>query len=50
MTRDTTKLAGAVADAKLFDDWFDLIETELRTKVRGFIETTIEEALIDQRR
>jgi hypothetical protein len=31
--RDTTKLAGDVADAKLFDDWFDLIETDLRTKM-----------------
>ncbi|MDQ6870110.1 MAG: hypothetical protein M3178_17855 [Pseudomonadota bacterium] len=44
MKRDTTKPAGDVADAKLFDDWVDLIETDLRTKVRGFIETAIEEA------
>jgi hypothetical protein len=44
MTRDTTKPAGDAADAKLFGDWFDLIATDLRTKVRGFIETTIEEA------
>ncbi len=44
MKRVTTKPAGDVADAKLFDDCFDLIETELRTNVRGFIETTIEEA------
>jgi hypothetical protein len=42
--RDTTKPAGNVADAKLFDDWFDLIETDLRTKARAFIETMIEEA------
>jgi hypothetical protein len=44
MTRDTTKAAGDVADAKLFDDWFDLIEADLRPKPRGFNETTIEEA------
>src|SRR6201993_2262818 len=34
-----------VADEKLFDNWFDPIETELRTKVRGFIEAMIEEEL-----
>jgi hypothetical protein len=45
MKRDTTKLAGDVADAKLFGDWFDLIETDRRTEVRGFIEPTIAEAL-----
>jgi hypothetical protein len=45
MRRDTTKPAGDVADAKLFGDWFDLIETDLRTKGRGFIETMIAEAL-----
>jgi hypothetical protein len=44
MKRDTTKAAGDVADAKLFDDWFDLIEADLRPKPRGFNETTIEEA------
>ncbi len=44
MKRDTTKPAGDVADATLFGDGFDLIETDLRTKMRGFIETTIEEA------
>jgi putative transposase len=30
---------------KLFDNWFDPIETELRTKVRGLIEAMIEEEL-----
>src|ERR1700716_780436 len=34
-----------VADEKLFDNWFDPVETELRTKVRGFIEAMIEEEL-----
>jgi hypothetical protein len=44
MKRDTTKAAGDVADAKLFDDWFDLIETDFRANVGGIIETTIAEA------
>jgi hypothetical protein len=30
--------AGRRSRERLFDNWFDLIETELRTKVRGFIE------------
>src|SRR3977135_2282949 len=34
-----------VADEKLFDNWFDPVETELRTKVRGFIEAMIAEEL-----
>jgi len=42
---DTTKAPVDVADEGLFDNWFDPIETELRTKVRGFIETMIEEEL-----
>ena len=33
------------ADEKLFDNWFDPIETKLRAKVRGFIETMIEDEL-----
>ena len=44
MKRDTTKAAAEVAE-RLFDNWFDPIETELRTKVRGFIEAMIEEEL-----
>jgi putative transposase len=43
--RDTTKAPAEVADERLFDNWFDPIETELRTKVRGFIEAMIEEEL-----
>jgi putative transposase len=43
--KDTTKTPADAADEKLFDNWFDPIETELRTKVRGFIETMIEEEL-----
>ncbi len=43
MKKDTTKMPADVADEKLFDNWFDPVETELRTKVRGFIETMIAE-------
>ena len=45
MKTDTTKAAGDVADEKLFDNWFDPVEAGLRAKVRGFIETMIEEEL-----
>jgi hypothetical protein len=45
MKTDTTKAAGDVADEKLFDNWFDPLETGLRAKVRGFIETMIGEEL-----
>jgi putative transposase len=45
MKKDTTKTVADVADERLFDNWFDPIETELRTKVRGFIEAMIEEEL-----
>src|SRR5438132_2738204 len=45
MKKDTMKAPVDVADEKLFDNWFDPIETELRTKVRGFIEAMIEEEL-----
>jgi putative transposase len=45
MKDDTTKMPVEVADEKLFDNWFDPIETELRTKVRGFIEAMINEEL-----
>jgi putative transposase len=45
MKRDTTKQAAETAEEELFDNWFDPIETDLRTKVRGFIETVLEEEL-----
>jgi putative transposase len=45
MERDITKSAAEVAEEKLFDNWFDPIETVLRGKVRGFLETMIEEEL-----
>jgi hypothetical protein len=47
--RDTTKALADVADEKLFDNWFDPIETELRTNVSGFIGTMMEEGRIKQR-
>ena len=42
MKKDITKMPADVAGEKLFDNWFDPIETELRAKVRGFIEAMIE--------
>jgi putative transposase len=43
--KDTMKTPVDVADEKLFDNWFDPVETELRTKVRGLIEAMIEDEL-----
>ena len=45
MKKDTTKPADDATEEKLFDNWFDPVETGLRAKVRGFIETMIEEEL-----
>jgi len=45
MKRDTTNPADDATEEKLFDNWFDPVETGLRAKVRGFIETMIEEEL-----
>jgi len=45
MTKDTTKAAAVAADIMLFDDWFDAIEDGVRARVRGFIETMLEEEL-----
>ena len=45
MTSDTTKARADEAHDLLFDNWFDPIEEGLRSKVRGFIETMIEEEL-----
>ena len=47
MTKDTTKEAAAAAEGLLFDDWFDAIEDEVRARVRGFIETMLEEELCE---
>jgi transposase-like protein len=43
--KNTTNTPAGAANEKLFDNWFDPIETELRAKVRGFIETMIAEEL-----
>ena len=45
MKQDTTEPAAAATEEKLFDNWFDPVETILRGKVRGFLETMIEEEL-----
>ena len=45
MKRDTTAPVAEAAGEKLFDSWFDPVETALRGKVRGFLETMIEEEL-----
>jgi hypothetical protein len=45
MKRDSPKPAADATEERLVDDWFDPIETDLRTKVRGFIETMIEAEL-----
>jgi len=45
MTKDTTKMAAVAADIMLFDNWFDSIEGGVRERVRGFIETMLEEEL-----
>ena len=45
MTKDTTKEAAVAADILLFDDWFDAMEDGVRARVRGFIETMLEEEL-----
>ncbi len=47
MTKDTTKEAAAAAEGLLFDDWFDAIEDGVRARVRGFIETMLEEELCE---
>ena len=45
MTKNTTKTAAVAAGTTLFDDWFDPIEDAVRERVRGVIETIMEEEL-----
>src|SRR5208283_3052895 len=45
MTKDTMKEAAVAADVLLFEDWFDPIEETVRDRVRGLIETMLEEEL-----
>lgn len=45
MTKNTLKTAAVAAGTMLFDDWFDPIEDAVRERVRGVIETIMEEEL-----
>jgi putative transposase len=45
MTQDNTKGAPIAAEGLLFDNWFDAIEDGVRSRVRDFIETLLEEEL-----
>ncbi len=45
MTKDTMKEAAVAAENLLFNDWVDAIEDGVRSRVRGFIETMLEEEL-----
>jgi putative transposase len=45
MKRATTERAAEATEEKLFDNWFDPVETALRSRVRGFLESMIEEEL-----
>jgi putative transposase len=45
MEKNITEPAAGAAEEKLFDNWFDPVETILRGKVRGFLEAMIEAEL-----
>ena len=45
MTKNTTKTAAVASGTMLFDDWFDPVEDAVRERVRGVIETIMEEEL-----
>src|ERR1700726_3326008 len=45
MMKNTTKTAAIAAGTMLFEDWFDTIEDAVRERVRGVIETIMEEEL-----
>jgi len=45
MTKDITTAAAGAPESMLFDNWFDAIEDGVRARVRGFIETMLEEEL-----
>ena len=47
MTKIITKTASVAAEPLLFDNWFDPVEDGVRARVRGFIETMLEEELDD---
>src|SRR5271155_2250483 len=45
MNEDITKHAGRADEGSLFDNWIDAIEEGVRSRVRDFIETMLEEEL-----
>jgi len=47
MTTDSTKTAVGPSEGGsfLFDDWFDPLETGVRTRIRGFIEELLKAEL-----
>jgi transposase-like protein len=47
MTKIITKTASVAAEPLLFDNWFDPVEDGVRARVRGFIETMLEEELVE---
>ena len=47
MTKIITKTASVAAEPLLFDTWFDPVEDGVRARVRGFIETMLEEELVE---
>jgi putative transposase len=45
MTKNISKSPSVAAETLLFDNWFDPVEDGVRARVRGFIETMLEEEL-----
>ena len=45
MSATTTYPADSVPEPLVVDNWFDVIEDSVRGRVRGFIETILEEEL-----
>src|SRR4030081_4013943 len=45
ITQSDSATAAAETTSQLFDNWFDPIETGVRSRVRDFIETMMEEEL-----
>jgi len=43
MRKDTMKAAAVVAAIMIFENWFDPIEDDVRARVRGFIQTMLDE-------
>jgi putative transposase len=45
MGKNSTKEPAGTGEGRLFDSWVDGIEEGVRSRVRGFIETLLEEEL-----